>query len=553
MSNSSSIESSETNSDIEETIDRQIPSLQELQDILKDVYNQYNETITSNDISSLASLYSLERLSQTINQLPIQMEQWYTTHQQREKRKNELERIQEEFIQSFLVHPSKQYYYIPRTGLFIVYDGYHTQVVDEDTIWHDILSILSKQEHPLFTRRYSVKISIMHRIKQRSILGITPSSYTIQYILDFLVPTFLNNKSSGKYFLCVLGDMMLKKNNNIFLLDSKSKNFIDSLERLVYFYWSGSIHVNEGFKFKYYEHNYEQCRLIQFNDTIQKEQLWNPFIKSYILDLIIVATHYSTRFNSSDEYLRTKCIDDGVKDYAFFLKERSERQLVDKFIENYIEKTDNNDITISWRQIIYLWKQYLNDKGLPAVMILSKLREQLIYNGLNFENDVFKGVSSIYLQTVQDFERFWSEWIVVDESEHIETSEMLIGYSQWSKLQKSLGRNVSKLGEDKIVSFITHFHPNFHIDNRMIFGVRCNQWRRKEELQYTWETLKTKFKEEERKNAIHWSEVYEFISSILNSRESNTPIPNTRYVYQWMLHNDILTKNTDWIDSGHWS
>lgn len=520
-------------------------AIHSLENVIKTYQNKQKDTLEAN-----ASLYSLERMKQTIEQLPEQMEQWYELYQQREKRKQELERIQEEFIQSFLVHPKKQYYYIPRNEVFLMYDGFHAQVIDEDTIWHTILSILSNQSHPLFSRRYMVKVSLMHRIKQRSILGITPSSYTIQYILDFLVPTFLKDKSHGKYFLTILGDMILKKNSEIFLLDSKCKNFIDSLERLAYFYWSGSIHLNEGFKFKYYEHDYNKCRLIRFNNTVEKEQLWHPFIKSYILDLIVVATHYSQRFGSADRYLASA--DDNVREYALFLKNHSEQELVSQFISDYLEQTDNQSIQINWRQMIYLWKQYLSEKGLPTIMMSHKLRSQLQENGLTLENEIFKGVSSIYLHTVKDFERFWSEWIVQDETEHIETSEMATCYGQWSQAQRTAGCSVAKLNEDKIISFVEYFHSENTIQERMICGVKCKQWNRKEKLETVWNEIKQEFKEQERANSIHWTELYEILSTRMNKISSNVPNPNTTYVYNWLREKQLID-TVDWIDSDHWN
>lgn len=518
-----------------------------LQNTIKTYINKSDNT---DGIELDALHYTRERIVQHIEQIPEQMKQWYELYLQREKRKQDLERIQEEFIQSFLVHPNKQYYYIPRNEVFLMYDGFHVQVIDEDTIWHDILSILSNQSHPLFSRRYMVKVSLMHRIKQRSILGIIPSSYTIQYILNFIVPMFFKDKSHGKYFLTILGDMILKKNSEIYLLDTKCKNFIDSLERLAYFYWSGSIHLNEGFKFKYYEHDYNQCRLIRFNNTIEKEQLWYPFIKSYILDLIVVATHYSKRFKSADDYLASA--DDNVSEYALFLKNHSEQELVSQFIDNYLERTDNKSIHVNWRQMIYLWKQYLGEKGLPTIMMSHKLRSQLQENGLALENEVFKGVSSIHLQTVKDFERFWSEWIVQDETEHIETSEMTTCYAQWSQEQRNKGCSVAKLNEDKIISFVNYFHSENTIQERMICGVKCIQWNRKEKLENVWNEIKKEFHQQGREQSIHWTELYKILSTRLNKTTNKIPIPSTTYVYNWLQEKQLIDL-TDWMDSSHWS
>jgi hypothetical protein len=344
--------------------------------------------------------------------------------------------------------------------------------------------------------------------------------------------------------------MILKKNSEIFLLDSKCKSFIDTLERLTYFYWSGSIHLNEGFKFKYYEHDYNQCRLIRFNNTVEKEQLWHPFIKSYILDLIVVATHYSHRFGLADYYLASA--DDNVREYALFLKNHTEQELVSQFINDYLEQTDNQSIQINWRQMIYLWKHYLSEKGLPNIMMSQKLRSQLQECGLAIENEIFNGVSSVYLYTVKDFERFWTEWIVQDETEHIETSEMATCYAQWSQAQRNLGHSVSKLNEDKIISFVEYFHPENTIQERMICGVKCKQWNRKEKLETVWYEIKKEFKEQGRSNAIHWTELYDFLSTRLNKKASNIPSPNTTYVRNWLQEKQLIGSG-GWLVSDLWN
>ena len=54
----------------------------------------------------------------------------------------------------------------------------------------------------------------MKRIKDNNLLKSVPESTTIQGVLDALYPCLFESKTEAKYFLCILGDALLKKNTN---------------------------------------------------------------------------------------------------------------------------------------------------------------------------------------------------------------------------------------------------------------------------------------------------------------------------------------------------
>ena len=72
----------------------------------------------------------------------------------------------------------------------------------------------------------------MKTIKENSLLDSVPESITIQNVINALYPTLFSTKCAAKYFLTVLGDNMLRKNNNhIHYVPLYSKTFITATWR----------------------------------------------------------------------------------------------------------------------------------------------------------------------------------------------------------------------------------------------------------------------------------------------------------------------------------
>ena len=73
----------------------------------------------------------------------------------------------------------------------------------------------------------------MKNIKEQSLFNIVPESITIQNVINSLYPILFSSKYAAKYFLTVIGDNILKKNNNhIHFVPLYSKIFIRELNNL---------------------------------------------------------------------------------------------------------------------------------------------------------------------------------------------------------------------------------------------------------------------------------------------------------------------------------
>lgn len=538
------------------------------QTMLRDLYHIYQDKQllhSSDSIEYRASQYALHKLDTIMTELTDTIDVHYQSFEKREEYRKYLEHIQREYVENFLKNHTHQLFYIHKTDVYIQYNGNVCTIVNENTISHQILTEISDASHPLFNRRYLVKKQLLAQLKHRNLLGTTPSSETIQRILGFLTPTFIENKEGAKYFMTVIGDMLLKKNSSIssqsliYLVDPIVKPFIDAIEKYIYFYWAGSIRL-DGFKYKYYDHEYERCRLIRFHTNIQQENIWYYFLKENILDFVMVATHYSMRYKNADELL-DKTYDEELRNYSRYLLNHSKEDVVQQFIRLYLVKQesipDNSLSTeqdqhqqekqhpsgkIKWIQMVYLWRLYVEKEGIPSIVMLQQLKEILIQSGLSFDSDlnVFHGVTSKSLHTVQDFERFWSTTLETKESEQLELGEVLIAYNNWAKHERTEGNSVSQLTENMVLTFVKYFHNEHEVDGRVIYGIMCRDWKREEILIGLMSSIMSQPQESPLDSSgnvpRHWTDVYDEISSKWNL--SDGPMISMNYFHQWLKRHD---------------
>lgn len=435
------------------------------------------------------------------NQLPIMIRNIKRNHEDRVYRIEGLTQEKEHFVSQFL--NDNQYFYSPSTERFFFYDGINYMMYSEDDILYHILSSIRKDNN-LVSWTHRTKNNTMTKIKKNNILKSIPERDTIQNVVNLFYPTIFSNKYQAKHFLTIIGDSILKKKQElVYLIDPKYKTFIRELNI------SSQIYIGTGFsqcfKHKYYEHQYENCRMVLINDVVQNDSVWMPFIIQNALNIICVATHYSTRYDSADNYA-SMCPD---LVHTFYLKNTTQDQLVDRFIKEYIHPTqitanDNGggimsssppvqsfmryaNITqfISWKNMQYLWKQFLSVNNLPAVIFQQTLKQMLTDklkdNYVECE-DVFSGISSKYLPAIQNFLKFWNETITEDPNEvDLKVGDLTFLYKQWCK-EKYEGGVI--INETQILDFINYFYPDTEIENeKYIQKMKCSLWDRQKDIQ----------------------------------------------------------------------
>lgn len=468
-----------------------------------------------NMVSALYNKYkSLPNVQQKLihhimDALPAILENTVQQYQQREERKKSLEEKSDEFIEEFLA--KTRYFYHSGTELFFIYSDDKTyEVIKEDNIQHSVLTTITASHKDLLPWKYKIKIQIIKRIRENNnILKSIPESETIQNIIRLLTPALFHNKDTVKYFLTVVGDILHKKNSLHYFINSKTFiPFIKELNQECYRYFG--INLLTHFKFKYYEHANEDCRLISVcelsNAFIAVDDYFKSHITTHIIDLFCVASHYSTRYVCADSFLDKYCNDYSVINNALYLKNNTNLEIVARFIHATTEKCPGYNITC--KNMSYLWKIFIEEENIPNIFFNHSLQQLLSTHcqELNLdidalqlpddvENTVIKNRTSKHLPFVCSFMSFWNTYIVdfnnaevgeeEEEEYELELEELL------SLFNKSIKRSATTLLHNNVtdkmlLGLIKHFYPDIIIeDDKYLIHVGCrsNIWNKRGEIE----------------------------------------------------------------------
>jgi hypothetical protein len=461
------------------------PSLNDTVAILSEIWN-----------TNAASPVILERIHAYVKtQLPQSIKNYQTAHAERETRKKSLELFADEFTESFLNR--NKYFYSPHSELYFTY---HNQVryslIHEDEIHHRILADITASDFlsataTTSTTKYRIKNKVIKSIQSsRDILSSIPESRTIQNIIGLLYPTLFHTRDHAKYFLTILGDVILKKTAPlIYFVPVLLKEFIKDLANECYALFGCTANsFSTAFKFKYYEHQYNDCRLVDIRGTQASSsagfmlRLSNmPELRESIIDLFCVAAHYSHRFGSADDFLRLHCKTPEVSSHAWFLRDRSETQIIDEFM-NYATEPASSDHEISMTNMMYLWKMYLSEFRLPSVFFAATLRAKLAcIASPSSTPDIIPNRTSKYLPLVSQFRQFWSECCFTDDREiELEIDELSTLFNEYATPTSG---SVAAASDTALLGMLRHFYPDVIIDDdKYILNVGCKLWDKPTEI-----------------------------------------------------------------------
>lgn len=400
------------------------------------------------------------------------------TFWERRERQENLKKLSDTYINDFLENNDTQYFYISNSEIFLSYNNETFKLVNESEILHQILTGISKNK-TLLPWKQKVKTSIMKIIKEKNIFDIIPESHTIQYVLDQITPLLLQTKNEAKYFLTILGDNILKKNSDlIHIVNNISKDFITTLEENVYHYFKNYYHVNTTFKFNWHDHDYKKCRILNFNKSVKNSSYWRTFIKYHILDIMSVAVHYSKRYGNSDEYILSKQDESPSIKNILKLSITSKNEIIDDFIYSVIIKVENDDVCLSFNELLYIWKIYLNNMNLPNVIFQKELKE-ILNTKIKNKDDNYLGITSSFHGIIKNLSEFWRENITNGENE-FEISEICDIYKKWLKENKNKNDIVE---EDNMLTLIKHFFKIDIEDNKIIKNINCKLWNKINEME----------------------------------------------------------------------
>ena len=370
-------------------------------------------------------------------------------------------------VVGFLNDPINQYFYIKNTESFVKYNGDNYSRVNEDEIWQNIYTFL-KGCNPSI--KHSAKNAILENIENKSIFTSIPESKTIQSVISFLYPTIFNSKEEAKYFLSVVGDNILKKNRNIihyFSIDSKS--FITALNDNIYDYTN--TFSNTTIKWRCYRHKFSDCRMLKFNKAVLSSRYWHSFIKNYTLDIMAVSTHYSDRYNGSENFIRNNFTDSNVKNYILYLKDKTEKDVVNDFVKSCFHTSTES---FDWDVIYFVWKRYLRNNHYPNFLFIEPLKECVkISYEYKQDDDTFLNIGSPLLTKISKFKSFWKETISESKEpfSNYEIGEICELYRQWVNNCTEL-----LLSQDTINHILEYFYSIRSIKDKYISGINCSLW-----------------------------------------------------------------------------
>lgn len=472
--------------------------------------------------------YMLQRICTHIhNYLPNTLKNEKLNHEKRLTRTHYLSNEQQIFIQLFL--NKNNFFYLSNNGFFYEYDGKNYSIVKEDDIIHKLLSSISK-ERVLLDWKHKTKLNVIKLIKERSLFDSIPETDTIQNVLHFLYPALFSCKNQAKYFLTIIGDNILKKNSQLlFFISQNMKKLMVDLDSVSYLS-IGNTNTTHNFVTKYHENNsYENYRLLKMNDTYSNE-LWKEQLKKYGLDLVCVAIHYSKRYESSDKFLENKS-DEDFKNFAFYLRSNSQQKIIECFCEKYLNKVHDNKSTIHWKNLHFIWKQFLSSNQLPNMIYSNSLKNCLkeIYK-YEEDNDCFINLTSKYLPIESDFIKFWEKTIQVisntsesaetcDSYDELEIDEICMLFKLWTQngASEKLISN-GNINEENVLKILKHFFPDVEIiENKYVLNVSCSIWNKKHSIEKSFDFIKNEVKTNHSLALISFDDAYNYYYKYCNS------------------------------------
>lgn len=364
------------------------------------------------------------------------------------------------------------YYYLSYPSLFIKYNGINYYIYNEDEILYQILSTITNKPE-LRSNKHKIKNWTLKKLKEHSPFISIPESTTIQNVINYIYPRFFSSRNAAKYFLTIIGDCILKKNENIiFIANNSIKMLIKELNHIAYTFL-GVSNLLSCIKFKYHDHDYDKCRFICSNKSIEPIHLPEN-LNILQLDIIVVAVHYSNRFSNSDYFIE-QCDETDFTEHATFLKNNSLDDIVNLFCKNTLVLSKDSFITT--KNIHFLWKKFLNDIGMPNIVFYNTLN-QVLKTKIDYckEKDEYKNITSPHLPFVSNFMSFWELNMECDDDNELEIGEINKLFSEWN----GKGNKMLKISGDPeiiLIDLIKHFFPNVIIeDNKYIMGFKCKLW-----------------------------------------------------------------------------
>jgi hypothetical protein len=234
--------------------------------------------------------------------------------------------------------------------------------------------------------------------------------------------------------------------------------------------------------------------------------------------------------------------------------------LVNQFLEEYITETEDKKNQMTWQNMFYLWKMFLQNHHYPTSLFQSNIKTILTQNqnskSYKIDGDFFIGLASSQLPNVQFFLRFWNETMVTDELEtDLEIEEIATLFRFWGE---SFKWKNGFLNEEPILDAISYFFPEIELENhKYIHRIRCTIWDKTMDIQVALQELALSIISERNQTPgiLSIYDAYLFYCKFYSNPSKKTPfLVSKTYFEKYMMENfseyisDDGILERDWIE-----
>jgi len=329
-------------------------------------------------------------------------------------------------------------------------------------------------------------------------------------------------------------------------VSSQTKKFLNEVDNVAFGSIGYSNTIN-NFMTKYHEsHSYENCRLIKINEHFSND-VWREILKKIGLDLLCVAVHYSKRYENSDKFIENKS-DEELSNYSYYLKNSNPKNIVLEFCHKYIIQTAN-DIKMEWKNLHFLWKQFLSNSNLPSIIYSNILKN--IFKDLykyDEETDCFIGITSKYLPIESNFIKFWETTINVLSLEQdnntsfendLEIDEICSLFKVWAKQNcEQTMSSSNNISEENVLKILKHFFTSVDIiEEKYLLNVTCCMWDKTGDILKSFDFIKDQIKKQDKIQLISFDDAYNYYYKYCNSNSSsNKLVVSKRYFEKYLYY-----------------
>ena len=262
---------------------------------------------------------------------------------------------------------------------------------------------------------------------------------------------------------------------------------VQQVNHLQYIYQFCGKSITETFKYKYYEHNYKECRL--FEPIKYKQETDNSFLQENIFNIVVICYYYSSRYKSSDLYLQQHCNDSTFSNQTLLLSTFTPTTMIEKFLDELF--LDEEENTIPYKDMYYLWRVFLKKYKLPCISSQTNFKNILTMKGiLNIDAEICKGIISTVPITWNAFQQFWCQNIQINDDidDEMEIDEITTLYNKWIKTKPFLDEEL--LNEEYMLELMSWMMPEVIIENnKYIYNISCKLWDKKNQILTCLETI----------------------------------------------------------------